>query len=168
MLKSLQEPLGVISASLSGVGTLIDLDTDGTHLNDTAVEGSTLASGSQVSCVILLARSSTVSSQFSSTALTSTQANNACAIQTQAQSTAAQATFSTTKTAIAWMSTATSPPSVPSASSSSVSQADATSTVPQSSSATSALTANTPAAYNGRNANNNSGLSTTLTSGSSP
>ncbi|THU94256.1 hypothetical protein K435DRAFT_799030 [Dendrothele bispora CBS 962.96] len=42
--------MGVIFASrIPGVGTSIDLDTDGIYLNDTAVEGSTLASGAQVS-----------------------------------------------------------------------------------------------------------------------
>ncbi|THU89111.1 TPR-like protein [Dendrothele bispora CBS 962.96] len=145
------EAMGVIFASwIPGVGTSINLDTDDIHLNDTVVEGSTLASDAQP------------------TVLSSTQVNNTGATQTQFQSTLAHATSFITETTNASTSTATSPPCVPSALSSSVSQADATSTVPQSSSATSALTANTPAAYNGRNANNNSGLSTTLTSGSSP
>ncbi|THU85323.1 hypothetical protein K435DRAFT_843316 [Dendrothele bispora CBS 962.96] len=98
----------------------------------------------------------------------STRGNDTGATHTQAQSTAAHATSFAAETTNAPMSTATSPPSVPSASSSSISQADTTSTLPQSSSVTSALTANTPAAYNGRNANNNSGSNTTSRSGSSP
>ncbi|THU94277.1 TPR-like protein [Dendrothele bispora CBS 962.96] len=142
---------GVIFASrIPGVGTSIDLDTDGTHLNDTAAESSTLASDAQP------------------TASSSTRVNNTGATHTQAHSMAAHATSFATKTTNAPMSTATSPPSVPSTSCSSVSQADATCTLSESSSVTSVSTANTLATNNGRSANNNSGSSTTSTSGSSP
>ncbi|THU94276.1 hypothetical protein K435DRAFT_799038 [Dendrothele bispora CBS 962.96] len=134
--------MGVISASLPGVGTLIGLVTDSIHLNGTAVEGSALALGAQVS----------------STAPSSTQVNNTDATQTQPQFTTAHATSFATETTNAPRSTATFPPSVPSASSSSVSQADATCTLPENSFSTSISTANTLAANNGRSANNNSVL----------
>ncbi|THU94264.1 hypothetical protein K435DRAFT_860708 [Dendrothele bispora CBS 962.96] len=133
MHQTLQEPLGVISASrIPGVGTSIDLDTDSIHLYNTAVEGSTLASGAQVS----------------STAPSSTRVNNTGTTPTQPQSTLANATSFTAEPTNTPTSTASSPPSVPSTSSSSVSQADVTCTLPTSSSALSVSTANTLAANN--------------------
>ncbi|THU79040.1 hypothetical protein K435DRAFT_875951 [Dendrothele bispora CBS 962.96] len=101
---------GVISASLSGVGTSIDLDTDRIHLNDSL-------------------------RRFHSPS--STRVNNTGATPSQPQSTTAHATSFATETSNVPTFTATSPPSVPSASSSSVSQADATCTLPESFSATS-------------------------------
>ncbi|THU94285.1 hypothetical protein K435DRAFT_164903 [Dendrothele bispora CBS 962.96] len=95
----------------------------------------------------------------------STQVNNTGATQTQFQSMMAHATSFATETST---STATSPPSVPSTLSSSVSQADTTCILPESSFSTSVSTANTLAANNGRNANKNTGWSTTSTSSSSP
>ncbi|THU77896.1 hypothetical protein K435DRAFT_391142 [Dendrothele bispora CBS 962.96] len=125
--------MGVIFASrIPGVGTSIDLDTDGIHLNDTAVEDSTLASGAQVS----------------STAPSSTWVNNTGATPTQPQSTMAHATSCTTEPTNTTTYTAESPPSVPSTSSSYVSQADVTCTLPMSSSTLSISTANTLAANN--------------------
>ncbi|THU77893.1 hypothetical protein K435DRAFT_874652 [Dendrothele bispora CBS 962.96] len=92
---------GIIFASrIPGVGTSIDLDTDGIHLNDAAVESSTLASDEQP------------------TAPSSTQVDNTGATQTQPQSTTAHTTSFATETTNAPTSTATFSPSVPSVSSS--------------------------------------------------
>ncbi|THU85317.1 hypothetical protein K435DRAFT_869413 [Dendrothele bispora CBS 962.96] len=125
--------MGVIFVSrIPDVGTSIDLDTDSIHLNDAAVEGSTLAS-------VLIVQP---------TAPSSTRINNTGATPTQPQSTLADATSFTTEPTNAPTSTASSPPGVPSTSSSSVSQADVTCTLPISSSVLSISTANNLAANN--------------------
>ncbi|THU76834.1 hypothetical protein K435DRAFT_878668 [Dendrothele bispora CBS 962.96] len=122
----------IFASRIPGLGASIDLDTDGIHLYNTVVEGSTLASGAQVP----------------STASSLTRVNNTGATPTQPQSTTAHTTSFTTEPTHAPTSTASSPLSVPSTSSSSVSQADITCTLPISSSAVSISTANTLAANN--------------------